>query len=145
LAANSADSKWLARLAFSRHFTRHDATADGAAFTIAALARLNRFSPRGRRWDAETHHDPNQELNRPGYRETFFARSSGAIAATGAIARTAANIRNGGAHPRSPGRAFARALGPWRDRCASGCLYSSAALSAILLTVAVRMAEHTPS
>jgi SulP family sulfate permease len=91
----------------------------------------------------DTRHDPNQELLAQGIANVLCPLAGG-ITATGAIARTAANIRSGA---RTPVSGIIHALvllaaiflaAPWAG------YIPLAALSAILLTVAFRMAEwHT--
>lgn len=112
-----------------------------AAFTIAALGGIESLlSASVADGMADTRHDSNQELIGQGI-ANLLCPLVGGIAATGAIARTAANIRNGAKSP------------------VSGLVHSSflllvalvaapyagyiplAALSGILIAVAVRMAE----
>src|SRR5205823_3573812 len=69
------------------------------AFTIAALGAIESLlSAMVADGMAETRHDPNQELIGQGI-ANIFSPLVGGIAATGAIARTAANIRNGARTP----------------------------------------------
>src|SRR5678810_992748 len=71
----------------------------GAAFTIAALGAIESLlSATVADGMAETRHDPNQELIGQGI-ANLLCPLVGGIAATGAIARTAANIRNGARSP----------------------------------------------
>ncbi len=71
----------------------------GAAFTIAALGAIESLlSAMVADGMAETRHDPNQELIGQGI-ANILSPLVGGIAATGAIARTAANIRNGASTP----------------------------------------------
>jgi SulP family sulfate permease len=92
---------------------------------------------------AETRHDPNQELIGQGI-ANILSPLVGGIAATGAIARTAANIRNGA---RTPVAGIVHSLVLLAVVLVAAPLASYiplATLSAILLAVAVRMAEaHT--
>src|SRR5262249_32410130 len=92
---------------------------------------------------AETRHDPNQELIGQGI-ANILSPFVGGIAATGAIARTAANIRNGA---RSPVAAGIHSLVLLLIALFASPLVAYiplATLSAILLHVALRMAEaHT--
>src|SRR4051794_27256212 len=74
----------------------------GPAFTIAALGAIESLlSAMVADGMAETRHDPNQELIGQGI-ANIFSPLVGGIAATGAIARTAANIRNGARHRSLP-------------------------------------------
>ena len=114
------------------------------AFTIAALGAIESLlSAMVADGMAETRHDPNQELIGQGI-ANILSPLVGGIAATGAIARTAANIRNGG---RTPAAAIVHSLVLLLVALVAAPLVSYiplATLSAILLTVAVRMAEaHT--
>ena len=116
----------------------------GAAFTIAALGAIESLlSATVADGMAETRHDPNQELIGQGI-ANILSPFVGGIAATGAIARTAANIRNGA---RSPLAAATHSLVLLLIALFAAPLVAHiplAALSAILLTVAIRMAEaHT--
>jgi SulP family sulfate permease len=116
----------------------------GPAFTIAALGAIESLlSAMVADGMAETRHDPNQELIGQGI-ANILSPLVGGIAATGAIARTAANIRNGA---RTPVAAVVHSLVLLTVALFAAPLVSFiplAALSAILLTVAVRMAEgHT--
>ena len=71
----------------------------GPAFTIAALGAIESLlSAMVADGMAETRHDPNQELIGQGI-ANILSPLVGGIAATGAIARTAANIRNGAQTP----------------------------------------------
>jgi len=114
------------------------------AFTIAALGAIESLlSAMVADGMAETRHDPNQELIGQGI-ANILCPLVGGIAATGAIARTAANIRNGG---RTPVAGIVHSLVLLVVALVAAPLVSYiplAALSAILLAVAVRMAEaHT--
>jgi SulP family sulfate permease len=116
----------------------------GPAFTIAALGAIESLlSAMVADGMADTRHDPNQELIGQGI-ANILSPLVGGIAATGAIARTAANIRNGARTPVGAivhwGVVLVVALVP--PPLAS--YIPLATLSAILLVVAVRMAEaHT--
>lgn len=71
----------------------------GPAFTIALLGAIESLlSATAADGMAGTHHDSNQELIGQGL-ANIFAPLFGGFAATGAIARTATNIRNGGNSP----------------------------------------------
>jgi SulP family sulfate permease len=116
----------------------------GPAFTIAALGAIESLlSATVADGMAETRHDPNQELIGQGI-ANILAPIFGGIAATGAIARTAANIRNGA---RSPVAAATHSVVLLVIALFAAPLVAYiplAALSAILLVVAIRMAEvHT--
>lgn len=116
----------------------------GAAFTIAALGAIESLlSAMIADGMAETRHDPNQELIGQGI-ANIFAPLVGGIAATGAIARTAANIRNGAS---TPVAGIVHSVVLLLVALIAGQVITYiplATLSAILLTVAVRMAEaHT--
>ena len=113
----------------------------GAAATIAALGAIESLlSAAVADGMADTRHDSNQELLGQGL-ANLLTPLAGGIAATGAIARTAANIRSGA---RSPLAGIVHALvllavalvaAPWARHV------PLAALSAILIAVALRMAE----
>lgn len=114
------------------------------AFTIAALGAIESLlSATVADGMAETRHDPNQELIGQGI-ANILSPLVGGIAATGAIARTAANIRNGG---RTPVAGIVHSLVLLLVALIAAPLAAYiplATLSAILLVVAVRMAEaHT--
>jgi sulfate permease, SulP family len=116
----------------------------GPAFTIAALGAIESLlSAMVADGMAETRHDPNQELIGQGI-ANIFSPLVGGIAATGAIARTAANIRNGA---RTPVAAIIHSLMLLTVALLAAPIVAFiplAALSAILITVAIRMAEaHT--
>ena len=116
----------------------------GPAFTIAALGAIESLlSAMVADGMAETHHDPNQELIGQGI-ANILCPLVGGIAATGAIARTAANIRNGA---RTPLAAIVHSLVLLLVALAATSVVAFvplAALSAILISVAIRMAEaHT--
>ena len=71
----------------------------GPAFTIALLGAIESLlSATAADGMANTRHDSNQELIGQGL-ANIFAPLFGGFAATGAIARTATNIRNGGTSP----------------------------------------------
>ena len=114
------------------------------AFTIAALGGIESLlSAMVADGMTDTRHDSNQELIGQGI-ANLLCPLVGGIAATGAIARTAANIRNGA---RTPVAAIIHALvllAVVLFGRTTGQLHPAGCLSAILLTVAVRMAEwHT--
>ncbi len=114
------------------------------AFTIAALGAIESLlSAMVADGITDTRHNPNQELIGQGI-ANLLCPLAGGITATGAIARTAANIRSGA---RTPVAALVHALVLLAAVFLAGGLVSYiplAALSAILLTVAIRMAEwHT--
>jgi SulP family sulfate permease len=116
----------------------------GPAFTIAALGAIESLlSAMVADGMTDTRHDPNQELIGQGL-ANILCPLFGGIPATGAIARTAANIRTGA---RTPVSAIIHALVLlavvfFAARVAG--YIPLAALSAILLTVAIRMSEwHT--
>ena len=116
----------------------------GPAFTIAALGAIESLlSAMVADGITDTRHNPNQELIGQGI-ANLLCPLAGGITATGAIARTAANIRSGA---RTPVAAIIHAFVLLAALLFAGPLVSYiplAALSAILLTVAVRMAEwHT--
>ena len=116
----------------------------GPAFTIAALGAIESLlSAMVADGMADTRHDPNQELIGQGI-ANILSPLVGGIAATGAIARTAANIRNGG---RTPVAGVVHSLLLLLVALVAAPLAAYiplATLSAILLVVAVRMAEaHT--
>ena len=116
----------------------------GPAFTIAALGAIESLlSAMVADGMADTRHDPNQELIGQGI-ANILSPLVGGIAATGAIARTAANIRNGA---RTPVAGIVHSLVLLLVALVAAPLASYiplATLSAILLVVAVRMAEvHT--
>lgn len=113
----------------------------GAAFTIAALGGIESLlSATVADGMADTRHDSNQELIGQGV-ANLLCPLVGGIAATGAIARTAANIRNGA---RSPVSALIHSLVLLLVAliAASYAGYIPlAALCGVLITVAIRMAE----
>jgi sulfate permease, SulP family len=116
----------------------------GPAFTIAALGAIESLlSAMVADGMADTRHDPNQELIGQGI-ANILSPLVGGIAATGAIARTAANIRTGG---RTPLAGIVHSLVLLLVALVAAPLAAYiplATLSAILLVVAVRMAEaHT--
>ena len=116
----------------------------GPAFTIAALGAIESLlSAVVADGMTDTRHDPNQELMAQGI-ANVLCPIAGGIPATGAIARTAANIRTGA---RTPVSAIVHALVLLAVVFLAAPLAGYiplAALSAILLTVALRMAElHT--
>jgi SulP family sulfate permease len=116
----------------------------GPAFTIAALGAIESLlSAMVADGMTDTRHDPNQELLGQGI-ANILCPLFGGIPATGAIARTAANIRTGA---RTPVSAIIHALVllavVFLAARVAGYI-PLAALSAILLTVAIRMSEwHT--
>jgi sulfate permease, SulP family len=111
------------------------------AFTIAALGAIESLlSAMVADGLTDTRHDSNQELIGQGLANVFCPLVGG-IAATGAIARTAANIRNGGRTPLSGVVHALVLLGVALIAAPLARFIPLAALSAILLTVAVRMAE----
>lgn len=113
----------------------------GPALTIAALGAIESLlSAMVADGMADTRHDSNQELIGQGIANVVTPLIGG-IAATGAIARTAANIRNGARTPVS-GMVHALVLllvalfaAPLAGMIPLACL------SGILITVALRMAE----
>jgi sulfate permease, SulP family len=113
----------------------------GAAFTIAALGGIESLlSATVADGMADTRHDSNQELIGQGV-ANLLCPLVGGIAATGAIARTAANIRNGA---RSPVSALVHSVVLLLVAliAASYAGYIPlAALCGVLITVALRMAE----
>ncbi len=116
----------------------------GPAFTIAALGAIESLlSAMVADGMTDTRHDPNQELLGQGL-ANILCPLFGGIPATGAIARTAANIRTGA---RTPVSAIIHALLLLAMVFLAARLAGYiplAALSAILLTVAIRMSEwHT--
>jgi len=116
----------------------------GPAFTIAALGAIESLlSAMVADGMTDTRHDPNQELIAQGIANVLCPLAGG-IPATGAIARTAANIRTGA---RTPVSSIVHALVLLAVVFLAAPLAGYiplAALSAILLTVALRMAEwHT--
>jgi SulP family sulfate permease len=116
----------------------------GPAFTIAALGAIESLlSAMVADGMTDTRHDPNQELLAQGI-ANVLCPIAGGITATGAIARTAANIRTGARTPVS-GIVHALVLLAVVFLAAPLAGYIPlAALSAILLSVAFRMAEwHT--
>jgi sulfate permease, SulP family len=79
----------------------------GPAFTIALLGAIESLlSATVADGMASTRHDPNQELLGQGI-ANILAPLFGGFAATGAIARTATNIRNGGKPVRLPASCIA--------------------------------------
>lgn len=113
----------------------------GAAFTIAALGGIESLlSAAVADGMADTRHDSNQELIGQGI-ANLVCPLVGGIAATGAIARTAANIRSGA---RSPVSAIIHSVVLLLVAliAASYAGYIPlAALCGVLITVAIRMAE----
>jgi len=116
-------------------------TLIGPAFAIAMLGAIESLlSAVVADGMAETHHDSNQELVGQGI-ANIVAPFFGGIAATGAIARTATNIRNGG---NSPISGIVHSLTLVIILLALAPLASSiplATLSAILFVVAWNMSE----
>jgi SulP family sulfate permease len=116
----------------------------GPAFTIATLGAIESLlSAMVADGMTDTRHDPNQELLAQGIANVLCPLAGG-IPATGAIARTAANIRTGARTPISGiVHAFVLLTVVFLAAPLAGYI-PLAALSAILLTVALRMAEfHT--
>ncbi len=116
----------------------------GPAFTIAALGAIESLlSAMVADGMTDTRHNPNQELIAQGV-ANLLCPLAGGITSTGAIARTAANIRSGA---RTPIAAIVHALVLLAAVFFAGSLVSYiplAALSAILIAVAIRMSEwHT--
>jgi SulP family sulfate permease len=113
----------------------------GAAFTIAALGGIESLlSAAVADGLTDTRHDSNQELIGQGL-ANILSPLAGGIAATGAIARTAANIRNGA---RSPVAGLVHAvflLGVALLAAPLAGYIPLATLSGILISVALRMAE----
>jgi SulP family sulfate permease len=113
----------------------------GAAATIAALGGIESLlSAAVADGMADTRHDSNQELLGQGI-ANLVTPLFGGIAATGAIARTAANIRSGA---RSPIAGIVHALvllGIALIAAPLARFIPLATLSAILISVALRMAE----
>ncbi len=113
----------------------------GPAFTIAALGGIESLlSATVADGMTDSRHDPNQELIGQGLANVvtpFF----GGIAATGAIARTAANVRNGA---RTPVAGLVHAIFLLLVVLVAAPLASFiplATLAAILMVVALRMGE----
>lgn len=113
----------------------------GPALTIAALGAIESLlSAMVADGMADTRHDSNQELIGQGIANVLTPLIGG-IAATGAIARTAANIRNGARSPVSGMvHAFVLLLVALLAAPLAGMI-PLACLSGILITVALRMAE----
>ena len=113
----------------------------GPAFTIAALGGIESLlSATVADGMADTKHDSNQELMGQGIANVLTPLVGG-FAVTGAIARTAANIRSGAASPLS-GIIHALVLLVFVLIAAPlAAKIPIAALSAVLMAVAVRMAE----
>ncbi len=111
------------------------------AFTIAALGGIeSQLSAMVADGMTDTRHDSNQELMGQGI-ANILTPLVGGIAATGAIARTAANIRSG-AHTPVSGLVHALVLLGVALLAAPLAQYIPlACLSAILISVALRMAE----
>jgi SulP family sulfate permease len=116
-------------------------TLMGAAATIAALGGIESLlSAAVADGMADTRHDPNQELLGQGIANVLCPLVGG-IAATGAIARTAANIRSGARSPVA-GIVHSGVLLLVALVAAPLARYIPlACLSAILISVALRMAE----
>ena len=116
----------------------------GPAFTIAALGAIESLlSAMVADGMTDTRHDPNQELIGQGIANVLCPLAGG-IPSTGAIARTAANIRVGARTPISGIVHALVLLGVVFLAAPLAGRIPLAALSAILLTVAIRMAEwHT--
>lgn len=113
----------------------------GAAFTIAALGGIESLlSAAVADGLTDTRHDSNQELIGQGL-ANLLCPLAGGIAATGAIARTAANIRNGA---RSPVAGLIHAgilLGVALVAAPLASYIPLATLAGVLMSVALRMAE----
>ena len=116
----------------------------GPAATIAALGAIESLlSATVADGMTDSRHDPNQELLGQGI-ANLLTPLAGGIAATGAIARTAANIRHGARSPLSGIIHAAVLLGIVLVAAPLAKYIPLATLSAILIVVAVRMAEwHT--
>lgn len=111
------------------------------AFTIAALGGIESLlSAMVADGMTDTRHDSNQELMGQGI-ANIVTPLVGGIAATGAIARTAANIRNGARTPMSGIVHSLVLLGVAMAAAPLARYVPLACLSAILITVAARMAE----
>jgi SulP family sulfate permease len=113
----------------------------GPAFTIAALGAIESLlSATVADGMTDTRHDSNSELIGQGL-ANIVAPLFGGFAATGAIARTAANIRSGG---RSPVSGIVHSLSLLIFILAAAPLAAHiplAGLAAVLMAVAIRMAE----
>ena len=116
----------------------------GPAFTIAALGAIESLlSAMVADGMTDTRHNPNQELMAQGI-ANVLCPIAGGIPATGAIARTAANIRTGARTPIAVVVHAVVLLAVVFLAAPLAGYIPLAALSAILLTVALRMAElHT--
>ncbi len=116
----------------------------GAAATIAALGAIESLlSAAVGDGMTDTRHDSNQELLGQGF-ANLIAPLFGGIAATGAIARTAASIRHGARGPVAGIVHAAVLLGIVLLAAPLAKYIPLATLSAILIVVALRMAEwHT--
>ncbi len=113
----------------------------GPAFTIAVLGAIESLlSAMVADGMADTRHDSNQELIGQGIANVLTPLVGG-IAATGAIARTAANIRNGARSPVSGMVHAVVLLGVALFAAPLAQHIPLACLSGILITVALRMAE----
>ncbi|MFL6539459.1 MAG: SulP family inorganic anion transporter, partial [Chthoniobacterales bacterium] len=113
----------------------------GPAFTIAALGAIESLlSAMVADGMTDSRHDPNQELIAQGI-ANVLSPLAGGITATGAIARTAANIRSGARTPISGVVHAIVLIGAVFLAAPLAGFIPLAALSAILLTVAIRMAE----
>ncbi|MCE9520120.1 MAG: sodium-independent anion transporter, partial [Verrucomicrobia bacterium] len=111
------------------------------AFTIAALGGIESLlSAMVADGMTDTRHDSNQELMGQGI-ANILTPLVGGIAATGAIARTAANIRNGARTPVSGVVHTLVLLGVALLAAPLAQYIPLSCLSAILITVALRMAE----
>ncbi len=119
-------------------------TLMGAAFTIAALGAIESLlSAMVADGMTDSRHNPNQELIAQGL-ANLLCPLVGGIAATGAIARTAANIRSGARTPVAGIIHSLLLLGVVVVAAPLARFIPLAALSAVLLIVAARMAEwHT--
>lgn len=116
-------------------------TLFSSAMVVAALAALESLlSATVADSMARTHHDPNAELNGIGFANIFCGLAAG-VPATGAIARTAANIHAGCKTPVAAAShalfilLYVVTLAPWIS------YIPMAALAALLITVAWRMSH----
>lgn len=113
----------------------------GAATTIAALCAIESLlSASVGDGMTDTRHDPNQELIGQGL-ANFISPLFGGISATGAIARTATSIRSGARGPVAGLIHVVMLLGIVFVAAPLAKFIPLATLSAILIVVALRMAE----
>jgi SulP family sulfate permease len=113
----------------------------GAAFTIAALGGIESLlSAAVADGMTDTRHNSNQELIGQGI-ANLLCPLAGGIAATGAIARTAANIRNGARSPIAGLIHSGFLLGVALVAAPLVSYIPLATLAGILISVALRMAE----